>query len=286
MNAKFLQIAFLLLGAPALFAQDYEIRLTRALKAGDEMKVSVTTKMSQSMAQSVDGGTPQERKHEIVVQFEGVEKVLQVDADGRETKETLTVEKLTQAADGQTGEVVPKGTVVTCSITGKKPSFQIDGKDVEPPVAQALATVAQLSGGDPTDDAIFGTKERKKKGDSWDINSDLAKQLLGNMAGGIGLSDLAGKTSVDDVTGDALKMSAQITGKVKPPLPEGVTLDDAASFTASFHGTFPIDPAKFPPEESQEMKVSFTVHAETAGSKVAVTTNIMQTQTRIVTPVK
>ena len=285
MNMKLLPVACLLLATPALFAQDYEIRLNRALKAGDELKISVTAKMSQSTTQAVNGAAAQEQKQEITVQFDGTEKAVEVDATGRETKETLTVDKFTQTVGGATTDVAPKGTVITCSVVDNKPSFQIDGKDVDASIAMPVGMVAELSHGDPTNDDLFGAKEHKKKGDSWDMNADLAKKSFADSAGGIEISELSGKTTLDDVSGDTMKISSTITGKVKPPLPPSVTVDDA-SMSATLKGTYPVDVTKYIQDFFQEMTISFSAHAEGPGGKVVIKSTVVQSETRTSTPLK
>ena len=285
MKAKFLPFALALFLAPALLAQDYEIRLTRALEDGDELKLSVAAKMAIVTSQTVGDAAPKEQKQDMDVQFDGMEKVIAVDAHGRETKATLTVDKFTVTAAGSTVDIAPKGTVISGAITDGKAGFQIDGKDVEPQVAQALAMVIQLSNGGPTDDEIFGTKDKKKKGDSWDINADVAKKSFADASAGMEMPDLSGKTTINDDAGDALKISAAITGKVKPPLPPIVTLDDS-SLTATFTGTFPKDVTKYSPEESQVLAISFSAHADTPNGKVVVKTTMNQSMTRTATIVK
>lgn len=286
MRIKNLPFAFLLLlAAPALFAQDYAIRLTRPLKPGDQIKLSVTGKQSQSTTQSIGDAAPKEQKQEIAVQLDGVEKVIEVDASGRETKMTITVDKFTLTQGGNTSDVVPKGSVITCSADGKKSVYEIDGKAADPDVAQALDMVVQLAHGDPTDDEVLGTKEHKKKGDSWDINTDLAKTSLAAQMSGAELSDLSGKTTLDDVAGDNLKISSEMKARVKPPLPPQFTVDDS-TLEAKYDGTFPIDTAKPPVEESQVATLSFTAHTDSPQGKVVVKSTVVQSQTVTTTLVK
>ena len=287
MNSKLLPFALVLLFAPALFAQDYAIRLARPLKPGDELKLSVTAKMAQTTTQAVNDGAPQERKQEVSVQFDGTEKVIAVDANGKETKVTLTADKFTQTVGGgDPTDVVPKGTVIDCAVVDAKPDFQIDGKPAEHAVSQAASMVVDLSHGQHTDDEVFGAKEHKKKGDSWDMNTDLAKADLGNSAAGAEFSDLTGKTTLDDVTGDTMKVTAHMTGKLKPPLPPALTIDDT-SFEVTFTGVFPVDINKCQLEQTQALSMTFSAHADApSGGKVIIKSTVNQSVTRKTTPVK
>lgn len=285
MNSKFLPFALALLLAPAVFAQDYPIHLVRPLKAGDQEKISVTAKTSQSTTQSLDGAPPQEQKLEGVSQLDGTEKVIAVDANGKETNISLTVDKFTQTIGSATSEVVPGGTVIACSVADKKQVYTIDGKPVDAAVAQALDMVVDLSHGQHTDDEIFGTTDRKKKGDSWDANAAIATSDLKASGGGAEFTDIAVKTTLDDVADDALKISARITGKIKPPLPPEITVDDS-TFDAKWAGTFPTDTTKYKPDELQEMVITFSAHADgPSGQKVVIKSTVDQSVTRKTTPV-
>ena len=55
MKTKFLPIALALLLAPAVFAQDYEIKLTRPKKAGAEYNLDVAGKQSKDVTVTSDG---------------------------------------------------------------------------------------------------------------------------------------------------------------------------------------------------------------------------------------
>lgn len=286
MKTNFLPFAFLTLLAPVVFAQDYEIRIERPHKAGDQFKVSSTTKMSQSSSQTFNDGAPQGGTREYTVQFEGVEKVLEVDAQGRETKATLTVSKFTMTEAGVSRDLADKGTIINCSVADNKPVYDIDGAKPMMGITlkQALLGVIEMGHGQPTDDELFGTKERKKKGDSWDINAGLAKTAFAQEAEGAELTEISGKTTVDDVAGDNLKISAHTKGKFKPPLPPQVIVDDA-TIEQVFGGTFPIDVTKLDPVETAELTISFTAHGEGAKGKVVLQNKMVQSISHSESPV-
>jgi len=288
MKAKFLPLAFVTLLSTAAFAQDYAIKLHRPEKAGNEYKLSVTAKQSQAMDMAVNGVSQKNQKKEIEAQFDGTEKILEVDAKGKETKVTLTVEKFTVTTDGASSEALPKGAVVTASMgADKKPAYEVDGKAVDPSAAQALSLVVELSKGGPTDDELFGTTDRKKKGESWTPDPAMIQKSLTETADGAVVGDVNAKFTFDDVTGDAMTVNGHVTGSVKPPLPPSFTVDQS-SMDVTLKGIFPVDVNKIPPAESDEsMTFSFTAHTDApSGEKVVMKMTMSQSATRKVTAPK
>ncbi len=170
-------------------------------------------------------------------------------------KTSLIVEKFTMTTNGATADAEPKGTVIHSSVVDRKDVHEIDGKAVDRTVAQALDMVVSLSHGAPTDDEILGTKDRKKKGDSWDVNAGKARAAMESSADGAEISNITGKTTLADVTGDSLEITAHLTGSVKPPLPPSVTVDQG-SMEVDFAGAFPIDPAKCQSKDTQIFSLS------------------------------
>lgn len=290
MKALLLPVSLLTLLSTAAFAQDYAIKLHRPDKVGETYKISSTGKQSQAMNMTVNG-TPQKNDNKsIEVQFEGTEKIVEVSASGEATKEVVTVDKLTMATGGAAAtDVLPKGTVINASVADKKQSYEVDGKPVSPEAAQALDMVVSLDkdNGATTDDDIFGTSEKKKKGDSWDINVEKAKANFQAQADGAELNEVTGKTTLVDVTGDMMSLSAQITGKPKAPLPPMFTVDQTA-LKATFTASLPVDVTKSAPrEESESLTMSFAAHADApSGEKVAMKVEMSQSMTSKGTLVK
>ncbi|HWB60694.1 MAG TPA: hypothetical protein VG733_14460 [Chthoniobacteraceae bacterium] len=271
--------------APAVLAQDYEIHIVRPMKVGQEFKLSVTGKMTTDSSKAM-GDAPAEADKEVIsVQLDGVEKIVEVDEHSQETKVTVTVDKLSMTANGETKELAPKGTVITCFAQAKKTAYQIDGKDVDPDVAKALRMVVEVMSHDgPTNDEVFGTKERKKKGDSWDINADLAKNFFAGQTG-MEVNDFSGKNSLEDVSADSMKLSAEIKGKIKPPLPPQITVDDS-SLEIKTSGQFPLDTTKPETEDSMSVNFSFSAHADTPQGKLVIKVSADQSKEVTMTPLK
>ena len=268
MKSRFLPVIITLLFSPALFAQDYEIKLDRPDKVGDQYQLDATAGQVQDLSVTANGNPVKNDKKDITGHCTGVLKILEVDDKQRQTKTTLTIDKFTKTEGGVDSELLPQGTVVTSSVVNKKEVHEINGQPASPEVSQLLTMIVDLSKGEKGDDAIMGTKERKKKGDSWDINAELAKQDFAESTGGGKMDDLVGKTTLDDVEGDSLKISAHVVASLQPPLPPSFTLD-SSSLDASFGGLFPIDTTKYIPEQSLKIAFSFSAHGDApSGEKI------------------
>lgn len=287
MKALLLPVSLLTLLSSAAFGQDYTIKISRPQKVGDTCKTTVDGKQSQATDVTVNGAPQKSENKAMEVQFEGTEKVVEVGANGNATKETVTVDKFSATpAGGAASDLLPKGTVVNASVEGKKQVYEVDGKPVSPDVAQALDMAISLEKGNATDDEIFGTTEKKKKGDTWDINVEKAKADFQKQTE-MEISDMTGKVTLVDVTGDTMTFSAKITGTVKPPLPPVFTIDQAAT-EATINGTLPVDVTKnLPAQETQALSVNFAAHADApSGEKIVMKAVVSQSVTRKSVPVK
>ncbi len=286
-KAKYLPFALgLFLLSPSVFAQDYAIRFLRPLKPGDEYKISAAAKQTQALFVTSNDVPKRDDKKEIAVQLDGVEKVIEVDANGKETKIALTVDKFTVTTSGSAADIEPKGTVINSSVVDKKEVHEIDGKAVDHPVARALDMVISLSCGEPTNDEMFGTKERKKPRDSWDVNGDKIKAALELSAGGMEFNGFTGKTWLLDVADGSLVIGGAFTGSVKPPLPPALIIDQS-SMEAAFRVTLPVDVTKYAPESAQTVSFSFTAHTDApTGEKIVIKSSAEQSINRTMTPLK
>jgi hypothetical protein len=274
MKIKFLPFALAMLLAPAVFAQDYEIKLTRPKKAGEEYNLQVTGKQYKDTTTTSNGAVVQNEKADTSIQCSGVLKIIEVDAKGQETKTAFTIDKFTKTEDGKDSEVLPKGTVITSSQAGKA-VHMVNDQPVDPSASELLNMVIELSKGEKADDdTVFGAKERKKKGDSWDVNGDEAMKSFEETGDGVKPGNFAGKTTLEDVTGDTLKITSHFTTNFQPPLPPIFTVD-SSSLEASMSGLFPIDATKCRPEESTKLAFSFAAHANMpTGEKIEIKAKI------------
>ena len=241
----------------SVFAQkDYEIRFNRPVKPGDQCKFSVVGKNFQEMQADADGQILMHSRDDFSVEYAGVRKVLEVEPAGRPTKVSDSIEKLVLIRRGARAELAKRGSVLVASIQGKKKTFQIDGQAVDTESAKALDLVVDVSQGGPTDDDIFGTKSRKRPGDTWDMNGVLAARDLARRDN-VEAGNLSGKTTFESVqqygNGEVLNVKWQVAGDARPvDLPALVT-SLHGPFKATLMAKYPVDVSLSCPEGSLEM---------------------------------
>jgi hypothetical protein len=204
----------------------------------------------------VDAQIVMHPKEDFAVEYAAARTVLEVEAAGRPIKVSDVIEKLSLIRRGNRTELAKPGSVLVASTEGKKKRFEIDGRLVDAQSAKALEVVVDISQGGATDDDIFGTKSRKKPGESWEMNRALAAQDLAKRTN-VEARNLAGKVTLESVThdptGDILNLTWQVTGDARPlQLPAAIT-SLHGPFKATFSGKYPLDQSLGCHEGSLEM---------------------------------
>ncbi len=259
---------FLFAGVHAALAADYEIRLHRPVRAGERFRISATGSHAEKTVIKTGGELFREDRENFTAAFDAVVTVLATDAKGGATRESVAVLKgeKTEAFDRK--DLVPAGTVVVASLKGKDEVFEVDGKPVAREVHDLLAIFISLSKGEATDDEIFGTRERKRVGDAWNINAELAAQEFDELRFGARKENIAGKTTLEKVVRvggtDCLQISSEMTfGKLAPPLPPGLVVESSL-MRVNFQAKYPLDLSTQPPEETAALFFTFVARGKPA----------------------
>jgi len=287
-STSLLAIAFTTFLSVGVFAQDYQIQIHRPMKVGEQYQVQVSGTQSESMTVTSNGNPVKDKREDFTVDYKSVEKVDEVDSIGRETKTTSTIEKLVKTEGGVAKELLPKGTVVVSSLSGRNQIHEVGGQPVDAETAKVLSLVISLGKGGPSDDAAFGTKDRKKAGESWEPNVPAIMEALGESFGGK-MENVKSKGTLVAVTkdagGDVLKLDVHVEGNAQPPLPPAFTIDEAR-FDAEFSGDFPVNLDLGRPKDVVTLSVSFSAHTDApTGEKVVLkvktNTSMVHSQTRV-----
>lgn len=265
------------LARPAPAAEDYAIKLDRPAKVGDTQRVNFTGSDTLSVVTTVKGQKVQEEKKQASVSLEGEQKAVEVSNKGVVTKYTCLVKKCQLTKDGQTSELVAAGKTIEVSHEpGKEHShFKIDGADVAPETAEQLNIV--LSSGDaekPTDDDTLGTHDRKKVGDSWDVNKDLIaaefiKMKLPLQKDGVsGQGKLLEVKPVGDITCEFIEFKMAMPfekGAHMPDMPQWLSLD-SGKIDVMMTKVVPVSPDQEVTAESPEGVLKMTATMNFAGN--------------------
>jgi hypothetical protein len=209
----------------------------------------------------VGGKVFEEQSEDFLVDFESDVKALEVDKNGKPSKVSLTVDKCILKQGGTEKPLLAKGAVVIASLKDDETVYEIAGQPVDAETAEALDLVVVLGRNGASDDEVFGTKERKKVGDHWAMNAELAAKDLQDVMKGstVKKEDVAGTVTLDKVvkvgTTDCLQISVEMTVNNE-------TMPDMEVSQMKIHvhflGLFPIDLSKDIMEESDSMTMSIT----------------------------
>lgn len=208
-------------------AEDYEVKLVRLAKIGDKYGVVASGSQEQHMSMTVNGQVMPSRDQVMQVAMTAKVEVLAVSAGGREAKASFTVDTLTKTLGDKAIDVLPAGTVVVAERVGTKTEFQVAGAPAKPDVAGVLKVVISMeSDQGANDDAIFGTKERKKVGDSWPMDARAGAEDLAAKDGiKIDPANLTGTAALAEVLPAGMRITAKIAMKdVGVPLPPGMVI--------------------------------------------------------------
>lgn len=279
MKLRLLLASSLLAASVALSANatDYAIKLTRGQAVGERYRITTTASDEQVMTMKAEGQDLPRRADHLVVEMVAGCEVLALTPGGRVAKTKLTIEKLNRVAGGQSTELLPPGAEVIAERLGQNTSYMVNGERASGPVAKALEITCppMNSDSEATDQAVFGTSERKKVGDSWPINAAAAAADLAKRGVPADASNITGQATLAEVINQdgepLLRITAYVTiNGIKPPLPPGVEVQQS-EMRADFSGLFPADVTKRPVQESMALNLAFSAGGTTQGKTMAMT---------------
>ncbi|HUT12099.1 MAG TPA: hypothetical protein VMY42_16475 [Thermoguttaceae bacterium] len=256
--------AILVLACPGVSAQDYEIRMSRPMKVGEKYELTASGSKSKRMTTSVQGQVVKEDKSSFTAKLEGTITVLEVDERGQEQKITLTVSKCVMSVNGDADEkeALTEGTEVVAQLRDGEEVFLIDDKPAPSDIEEMLDLFSTLPTTKVTGDDMFGTKERKKVGDSWAINSTAAARGFDAGKGTkVEPENIKGSTKLEKVLVVDGSKCLQLLGRMEIsefvlPMPPGFSVEKANVSLDSL-GELPVDTSIG--HLSQAMNMTMTV---------------------------
>jgi hypothetical protein len=275
--AAVLTVAGLALAAAA----DYAIQLNRPMKAGDTYHISATGKESVKEVTSIDGKAQPDSVREESITIDGSVKVLEVDKNGQPSKISMTVERCL-IKQGAEEKPLAKGTVVTGSVKDGKDVFEIDGKPAGD-LDDILGLLFTLGKGEASDDEIFGTKDRKKVGDSWAINSALAAKDLQKDDFKAAPDDIKGTVTVEKAVKsgdtDCLQMKGEVTvSRFDMSLPPSMKVEKGAVHLTMV-SLLPIDTSKGMQEQTMDLSMTVALKGKPQEDGPELATELTATRT-------
>lgn len=253
-------VILLLAGSSAalLAQQDYEVRLNRPVRPGNQFKIVARGRKSHEVRISPAHEPPKETKDDFTVEYIATRKILAVDEIGRATKISDVIERFSLVRDGRRTALAQPGAKLVAFVEGIKKNFEIDGQRVDEQTENALKVVIDITTGAASDDEVFGTNTRRKVGDSWAMNAPLAAQDMAKRAN-VEVQDISGEVSLASVThesaGDALKFLCHFKGNARPSSPDMISSHGA--FEATWSTVAPVDLSLPRTEDSVTMNFQF-----------------------------
>jgi hypothetical protein len=222
-------------------AQDYEIQFDRARKPGDRYEFHATQTKREVTTITKEGKVQRETDREVTSDFKGVVTVEQVDRQGKPLKLSIVVESFTVSDQGKP---LGKGDVLTAETIDDETRFTLDGKEVDPKLKGLLAELVKTkTSKSHADDQVFGSKERRRVGESWKINHEAAAKEMGMKP-----EVVSGSVKLEGVEThggrECLKLAGTLVIRTFPNIAQmekiGYVSRDP-KMTATMSGLFPVD---------------------------------------------
>ena len=241
----------LVLFTGCLFAEDaYEIRLARAMKAGDRFDISVKMALDDSLVTSFDGADVEDDKTVAACRLTGELKIVSVTSKGQPMEVRLKLKTVECIQDGQPSAFFKVGDELHLKKEEPDNVVEVNGEPAEDLQAQVIESILNVEGeGEVSDDDVFGTTEKVKVGAEWPLNAkaavtDFARQGITELKP----EDFKGATKLVQVTtfenqpALRVRMESKVNAKgaALSSLPEGVK---AVRFLAELSGEIdlPVD---------------------------------------------
>lgn len=192
-------------------AKDYAVKLSRPDKVGLKYRLEARETKKRSMSIHKGGTELNKEQSRTTVVLQAVVEVRKVGKKGEPLEKKVTIDKF---VDDKDKPLLDNGDVVTVKTVDGKTVFHMGGRMLSGRAAEFLGDVVKTKTSTTADDdAVFGTKKRRKVGEKWKINSAaLAKDLQlkpANLSGTVTLEAVE-KHAGDDFLriGIDLKMDA------------------------------------------------------------------------------
>lgn len=272
------------LPAFAASATDYPIQLVRKSVVGERYVVTIHGTQEQTMTRTVNGNPVPGQDGLVIANLEATGEVLALTPSGHEAKVKLTVQKFSRTEAGRSGEVLAPGTELIVERKGAKTEYLLGGKPVTPELAATLELVGVELGNDDSanDDQVFGTKERKKPGDSWSVNAAAAAADISKMGLAVEPANMTGSTTLAEVVKTGSQEQLRIQGalaikNVSIPLPPGIAVK-SSDMNVTYTGLFPVDLGQRVSQSGLSMVARIVCAGNLNGAELAMTITMKQSK--------
>lgn len=259
---KALSALFPLLASLALSAQDYAIDLGRQGATDLQHHVVVHAVDERRTTTLVGGRAVRTDAGKTTLDLEGEVDVIGKDSANRPRLKVL-VTGSSCTVDDKPVDGLPKGLVVIAEY-GKEHSVfsRPDGTALDEGLQKYLRMAFTISENMNDDDLAFGTRERKKVGDTWGINQAWAASSLSQQGLRVAPEAISGTVQLKEILKDQgvdcmkVAIAMDIREFSGLPLPPGFRVTKAI-FDCQMEGLFPVEVTKDPHQSSEALNGEF-----------------------------
>lgn len=228
--------------ASAALAEDYEIRLHRPRKAGDRYRMTVTATQKEEKMLKTGGVVTSKTSSVVRVDAVADVTVTAVDEKGEETGKLYKICSLLKTTDGEDTSPLKEGDEITAIIKEGKTFYTMNDEPLSSQSIKTMKMVDPFRATTSDDDEVFGTRERRKVGDTWSPDVEkmaaelgIPKECFAASVMLAGQSTEAGHKCLD------VRVDVETTDLPIPP-PAGMKVTSATS-TITMKVKLPLDPA-------------------------------------------
>lgn len=218
-------------GGDALDPDVFQITIGRRLRVGERFRFERRQRVEKLKIETLAGKKIGEEQTLSVTSFSGTGEVTSADAQGNELSFAYEVESFARSdEDGEWS--LPSGTKlrIVRGLDEAGAIVEIDGRPATDREREAVSIFVGLTHDDVGDNAIFGTRQARRVGDSWKARDDLIRAKLA--AEGVTIppdgltatATLVGVVPTDEGHLREVETSLSIDRFTVPDLPADVTL--------------------------------------------------------------
>ncbi|MFQ5732288.1 MAG: hypothetical protein ACE5KM_10075, partial [Planctomycetaceae bacterium] len=264
-------------------AKDYQIKFSRPDKAGKKYRIKTEITKKQSVTVSKDGNVIQKKVENVKATLQAVVLIDKVDKDGAPLKLTITIEKF---GDDKGDTLLKTGTVVTAQSLEGKTIYRIGEEALDKKPRDILSDIIKTKTRNSLkDDDVFGSKQRRKVGESWSMNTAAAIKDFKAMKMEIeGVSGTVKLEGVETHGGHkCLRVSMKIDIKKVKTLPDTEAFEkqglklESGSLKMTTGGLLPVDVKLDSPKRTMSMTMNMKivgVKGPVKGIEMAITTRM------------
>lgn len=277
-------VAALSLLVAAAAAKDYEIRFSRPDTVGKKYRLTAEFSKQNLMTVSKGGNVLQKKNDTVEATLQAVVTIDKVDKEGHALAKTVTIEKF---VDDTETVLLKKGTVVTAQTLEGKTIYRIGDKPLEKKTRDILGDIIKTrTRKSLDDDEVFGSKKRRKVGESWPMNAKAAiKDLKATMKMEVeGVSGTVKLQGVETCQGqECLNIRVKMKIDKIKSLPDSEAFEkqglklQSADLQIKLGGLLPVDVKGDAPKRDMSMTMNMTI----VGVKGAVTGIEMKITTKM-----